>query len=153
MKIRWTCGLKMTHVWCIHMFSHDKYWIDDHAIGWFIEHKTLSKWDNALRLSTIGLKSQDLPVNKYLVVRQEIKIFVTTKQARNSPQIFPNWRLSPNSGKSWDFCPIVESLKALSYLDNVLCSMNRPHVTLPKQVEKLCKRNKTNKQTNKQTNK
>jgi hypothetical protein len=45
-----------------------------------------------------------------LAVRQEIKILVKTKQAGNSPQIFPNWRLSPISGKSQDFRPIVESL-------------------------------------------
>jgi hypothetical protein len=37
-----------------------------------------------------------------LVVRQEIKILVETEQAGNSPQIFPNLRLSPNSGKSQD---------------------------------------------------
>jgi hypothetical protein len=60
-----------------------------------------------------------------LVVRQEIKILVKTKQAGNSSQMFPNWRLSPNSGNSLDFCPKVENLKTLSYLDNVLCSMNR----------------------------
>jgi hypothetical protein len=31
----------------------------------------------------------------------------------------------PNSGKSLDFCQIVESLKTLYYLDFVLCSMNQ----------------------------
>jgi hypothetical protein len=38
-----------------------------------------------------------------LVVRQEIKILAKTEQ------IFPNWGLSPNSGKSQGFCPIVGS--------------------------------------------
>jgi cellulose synthase/poly-beta-1,6-N-acetylglucosamine synthase-like glycosyltransferase len=59
-----------------------------------------------------------------MVVRQEINILVKTKQAGNYPQIFPNWRLLLNNY----FCLIVENLKTLFYLDNVLCSMNRPLV-------------------------
>jgi hypothetical protein len=58
----------------------------------------------------------------------KLTFLVNTKQAGYFPQIFPNWRLSPNSGKSRDFCPLVESLKTLSYLDKVFCSMNRPQV-------------------------
>jgi hypothetical protein len=61
-----------------------------------------------------------------LVIKQEIKILVETKQAENSPQIFSNWRLSLNRQKSQDFRQIDKSLKILSYFDNVLCSMNRP---------------------------
>jgi hypothetical protein len=37
-----------------------------------------------------------------LVVKQELKILVKTKQAEFSPQIFPNWRLLLNRQKSQD---------------------------------------------------
>jgi hypothetical protein len=41
-------------------------------------------------------------------------------------KINPNCRLLPNNEKSQDFRQIMESFKALSYLDFVLCSMNQP---------------------------
>jgi hypothetical protein len=41
---------------------------------------------------------------------------VQTKQAGNSPQIFPYWRLLPNRQKSQDFSRVDKSLKTESYL-------------------------------------
>jgi hypothetical protein len=35
-----------------------------------------------------------------LVVQQEFKILINTKQAGNSPQIFPNWWILLNKQKS-----------------------------------------------------
>jgi hypothetical protein len=62
------------------------------------------------------------------LVKLEQKKFPKNSQKfpKNFLKIFQNLRLLLNSGKSLDFHRIVESLKTLSYLDFVLCSMNRP---------------------------
>jgi hypothetical protein len=45
-----------------------------------------------------------------LVVKQELKILVKTKQAEFSPQIFPNWRLLLNRQKSQDIVLLRQCL-------------------------------------------
>jgi hypothetical protein len=67
-----------------------------------------------------------------LAVKKEIKILVKTKQAGNSNNFFRNLRRLLTRQKSQDFCRIDKSLTTSSYLftylENVLCSLNRPHL-------------------------
>jgi hypothetical protein len=59
--------------------------------------------------------------------------------------------LSPNRQSYLDFHPIDESLKTLSYLDNVLCSKNRPQVcrfSFPRKPKNIDKRLFSKKQEN-----